>query len=166
VSASTEVARAGFHEIATLIERLRIETEIEEGTMKTDVMSIMENILRAESEEEVLARQEAGTVASQDYTYRVFFLDKNGIDWKTTAPQYREQGAFPFYALLRVRDAETDKEIVVSAGGATCVAVLDRLVQLGSLNKERALMFVEKPVSSGFSVLLLKPVAMAKSAKQ
>lgn len=168
VMTTTEVAQKTpqFREIAALVDRLKSETEVTDGELKTDVLSIMENILNAESEEEVFERQEAGTVASKDYLNRVFLLDKNGIEWKVTAPAFRDQGAFPFYALLRATDAETEKEVVVSCGGASCVAVLDKLSRIGSLDKSRALMFVEKPVSSGFSVILLRPVNVGKRAQK
>ena len=160
-----------FRAMKNLIDRLKIETELgsSEGGFRTDVASIMENILRAETEDEVFARQDAGTVATKDYVNRPFRLTPEDVTWKMTGPAFREAGAFPFYALIKVTDVQSGDSLILNGGGATFVAVLDRLIQLGGLSGYeneggRTLMIVEKPVASGFSVLLLKPVATGKKA--
>lgn len=151
-----------FAELSALVERLKLETTIgAEDEFRVDIASIMENILRAESEEEVFARQEAGGVASKDYVNRPFTLQVEGIQWKPTGAAFRADGAFPFYAMLNVVDSETGNEMLINAGGATVVAVLDRLARLGALDDARSLMFVEKPVASGYTVILLRPIKTA-----
>jgi hypothetical protein len=150
-----------FTEIAALVERLKIETQIPDDEFRADIAAIMENILRADSEEEVFARQEAGGVASKDYVNRPFTLSVEGIQWKLTGHAFREGGSFPFYAMLKVVDSETGNDMLINAGGATVVAVLDKLARLGALDEPRSLMFVEKPVASGFSVILLRPIKTA-----
>lgn len=158
----TDVALpAQFTEMASMIARLQLETQLPDDGFRVDIASIMENILRADTEEEIFARQDAGSVASKDFTNRPFFLKSSDVTWKMTAAGFREQGAFPFFALLKVRDADTGQDVVVNAGGATVVAVLDKLTRIGALDEERCLMFVEKPVTSGFSVILLRPVKVA-----
>jgi hypothetical protein len=144
-----------------------------------DALYIMDNILAAETEEELFARQEAGATAGRDFVNRPFRLLPENVTWKKSNDGFIKQGGFPFWALLRVLDMETDEYVVIDCGGKSVVAVLDKLLQFDDESRPlqsrsferfraeggRPLQFVAKPVSSGQAVLLLKPVATGTATR-
>lgn len=153
---------AQYPAISRMMQRLALETEItDEDGFRYDIADIIENIVNGETIEDVFARQEAGSLASKDFTNTPFTLDKSRITWKKSN---LGGSTFPFFALLRVVDSD-GVERVINAGGATTVAVLDTLTVRGYLDEERTLMFVEKPTASGYSIIMLKPVNVPRQGK-
>ena len=151
-------------EIRRLLGKLSLEATQDNGG-RDAAMAIMESILKAETLEEAFDRQEAGTVSSKDFTLRPFRLLPENISWKKSASGYIEQGGFPFYALLRVTDMATGDEVVVDSGSPSVISILEKALSLDSFEPFRAdggmpLQFVGKPVSSGYSIVMLKPVAV------
>jgi hypothetical protein len=162
----TDVAMpAQFAAIQNLMGKLTEAVNDPEAGSQYDIYSIMDNILAAESEEEVFTRQEAGSTASKDYINRPFTLLAENITWRKTAAAYLEQGAFPFYAMCRVHDVNEEEEVVLNGGGASFVAVLSKLQDFGALDGKRQFMLVEKPVASGNTVILVKPVGKVPTAR-
>jgi hypothetical protein len=140
-------------------------------------MAIMENILRAETEEELFERQNAGTISSKDFTLRPFRLLPENIDWKKSNPGYVEQGGFPYYVLLRAVTMDDGADVVLDSGSPSVLSILEKLVEFDSEDRPiekraferfredggRPLQFVEKPVASGYSVIMLMPVTVVES---
>lgn len=155
--------------IRSLIGKLELEATVDS---KSSTYSIMERILAAETEEEIFDAQEAGSIGSKDHTLQPFRLQASGIEWKKSGQVYIDQGGFPYYALLHVTDIATGEELVINAGGPSVVSVLSNLLSLDGDERPiekrpferyreeggRPLQFVPKPVASGFSVILLRPV--------
>lgn len=154
-------------EVRLLLTKLKNEVEFaadQPGT--TAAWQIMESMLAAENEEELFDRQEAGAIASKDFTLRPFRLQEGDIQWKKSSQGFVEQGAFPFYALLHVTDMESGDHVVIDSGSPSVIGVLSKLIDLKGFERfeadgGRPFQFVAKPVSSGYSVILLKPVATA-----
>lgn len=160
---------ANLNEVRLLLTRLQNEVSFTEENGGT-ALSIMESMLAAESEEELFDRQEAGAVSSKDFVLRPFRLLPENIQWKNSNKAYIEQGGFPFYALITVTDMETGDRVVIDSGSPSVISILSKLVEFDDPSRAvrsfephrerggRPLQFVEKPVSSGYSVILLKPV--------
>lgn len=160
-------------EIRRLLGKLSLEAATDNSSRDAQ-MAILENILRAETLEEAFQRQEAGTIASKEFTLRPFRLLPENIDWKKSASGYVEQGGFPFYALLRVTEMGSGEEIVVNTGSISTIGVLEKALEfddesrpteLRSFESHRndgglPLQFVAKTMASGFDVILLMPVAV------
>jgi hypothetical protein len=127
----------------------------------TAVLSIMDNILAAETEDDIFAAANAGTTSGKDYLDRPFLLPSENIDWKLSGAVFREQGNFPFYALFRAIDMGTGEEITVNCGGFSFVTTLWQLSALGHLDKYDAdggmpLVIRSKPAANGNVLLLHK----------
>lgn len=162
-AAETKVltAKEKYPVLHRMVTQLAIETDL--GERDYDVESIMETILSGETAEEIFANQELGSIASQDYLGKPFYLKKEGITWmKSTL----ESGAFPFFAMIRVRDLETDEEVTINGGGTSFVSVLWKLADVGWLDDEKALILEGKQTGRGFTVVLVKPYALPKSQKK
>lgn len=139
----------------------RITEDTDSTQAGQDAASIMESILSAETEEGVFAAQEGGSLSTQDYVNKPFRLLPENVQFRKSTI---EGQGLPFYALMRVTDEETGDELVVNGGGNSFVSVLWKLIQLGALegygkSGGRMFMVAEKGTQSGFTVLLLKPLA-------
>lgn len=165
---------ASLTEVRTLLTRLQNEVQFAEESGGT-ALSIMESMLAAESEEELFDRQEAGAISSKDFVLRPFRLLPENIQWKKSNQAFVEQGGFPFYALITVTDMETGERVVIDTGSPSCISVLSKLVEFDEETRPkrsfepfrekggRPLQFVGKPVASGNTVILLKPVITAEA---
>lgn len=158
-------------EIAKLIRKLDLEVASVEASGGSDsALIIMENILAAETEEELFRIQSQGTTSGKDYTGRAFRLAELDIEWKRSRTSYVEQGAFPYYALLHVTDMETGNRVVLDCGGKTFVTVLAKLQELDGFTRfdeegGRPLMLQSHPTGNGdFAWLSLHPVVTAPPA--
>lgn len=163
-------------EIAMLVRKLDFESQSSDS--RAAALSIMEGMLRAETEEELFERQEAGTVSSKDFILRPFRLLAENVQWKKSSAVLIEQGGFPYYALLTVTDMETGTDVVVDSGAPSVISVLSKLLDMDTDDRPmekraferfradggRPLQFVEKPVSAG-NVIMLKPV-VTEAAKR
>lgn len=166
-------ASVALPQIAAMIRDLEVRAQNTSGS--DAAMSIMESILGSDTEEDLFRNAEAGTIASKDFTEIPFRLKLDGIAWHRSAEGYIQQGQFPIYAMLTVDRIDTGERCVINAGGLSTVAVLFRLSQF-ELDGSRAevdkpfspyadaggrpFQFVSRPTQSGFSVILLKPVAV------
>lgn len=97
------------------------------------VLGIMEDILSAETFEEIFAAQEKGGMTSgKDFANRPFFLQGSDIQW-----QKSRHKAVPFYALMKVTDFASGEEIMLNCGGKTFVCVLRGLQMAGYFTEEK-----------------------------
>lgn len=171
-----EVIPAGvaLPQIAAMIRRL--ESAALTADDRATQLRIMENILSAEDEESLFRAQEAGTVSSKNFLEIPFRLRAAGIEWRQSAPQYVEQGQFPVYALLTVETLEHGDTVVVNAGGLSTCAVLAKMTEWDEDTSRpvekrpfaayeedggRPMQFVARTTTSGYDVILLKPVVVA-----
>lgn len=140
--------------IAAFARAVELESTMDNGGAVRD---IMEQILSAESIEDVFAAADAGTISGKDMADVPFFLRKDDIEWKMSASAYRENGQFPFYTLLRVGDLETGEKKVVSCGGSTFVTTIWRLIQIGAFEKfdDRGMPLVIKAKPTGLGAVLI-----------
>lgn len=128
--------------------------------------SIMGNILSAETEEDILAAGDAGTLSSDEYVGIPFRVKDSAITWKFTADRYLKEGAFPFFALVNIVDAD-NKPQTMTAGGMSVVATLYALQKKGIIaqygEQGMPLVIDSKKTNAGFDVLFLrKPDDKAK----
>lgn len=152
--------------LVRMIQSLAIEVSLPDEESSFDIGAIMDNILTAETEEEVFARQSLNTTATKDYTNKPFTLKGEDITWRKSAQAFIDQGAFPFFALFKATDTESGEEITLNGGGATFCAVLRRLQELGGFDDYpdgRPLMIVGKPTLSGQEVITLRPLSTPKT---
>lgn len=151
-----------FEAIAKLMATLEeVAESTSEETHKFDIFSIMENILTAETPEELWERQEAGGISSKDYINQPFQLLADNLTWRRSQLQ-GSSTTFPFYAMLRVHDMATDTEKIINGGGFSFVSVLSKLQEWNMLTDEYTYQLVEKQTSNGYNVVLIKPVAGPK----
>jgi hypothetical protein len=149
-----------FPTLMRMVKQLATEVQLQDR--EYNIESIMEQILSGESAEEIFQAQDLGSVASKDYIGRPFYLKTDGVTWmKSTL----EDGTFPFYAMIRVRDLESEDEVTLNGGGASFVSVLWKLQDIGFLDEEKALVLESKKTSAGYEVVLVKPYALPKSVK-
>ncbi len=162
---STDVEQTReFRAVAGLMTRLAevVETDPMEAN-KADILAIMENILTAETPEELWARQEAGGTSSKDYINQPFTLRDEDITWKRSTIQ--GPTTFPYYAMCKVTDVATGNDVMLNGGGFSFVSVLSKLQEFDLLDGVNTFQLVEKGTSSGNTVILVKPVAVASPAK-
>jgi len=164
---SSEVAqKVTFTAVANLMTRLSdVAESTSEETHKYDILSIMENILNAETPEELWERQQAGGLSSKDYINKPFQLLSDNLTWRKSTLTGSDT-TFPFYAMCRVNDVESGEEKVVNGGGFSFVSVLSKLQEFGMLDEKHTYQLVEKQTSAGYNVVLIMPVATAASAKR
>ena len=129
------------------------ETRSEDGF----VLDIMESVLAAETVDAIFAAAESGGISGQDFVGRPFELSADGLDFVLTAELYRNQGAFPFYARMRVTDLDTGEVSNVTCGGKSVVTILYALKSKGFLDAGFGLVIAEIPTASGMVALTLKP---------
>lgn len=161
--------RNGLSNLRLMVQQLEIEATIQDGDSIDAALDIMENILSATTEEELFEAQEAGTLSGKNYTNIPFRLRADGIEWKKSGPGFVGEGGFPYYCLLRISDMESTKTQVLTCGGKTFVATVRKLQQLQAFDRfdaegGRPMQLVGKTVSSGFDVLLLKPLSAQPEA--
>lgn len=148
-----------FKAVAALMNRLSIETDLDPvEANKGDILAIMENILTAETPEELWDAQEAGGLSSKEFINRPFTLLTEDVVWKKST--IVGPTTFPYYAMVTVTDVGTGERLVVNGGGFSFVSVLSKLQEFDMLNDKHAYQLVEKGTSSGNTVILVKPVAV------
>jgi hypothetical protein len=152
-----------FRAVAQLMNRLSVETDLDPvEANKADILAIMENILAAETPEELWARQEAGGTSSKDYTNQPFTLKSEDVVWKKST--IVGPTTFPYYAMCKVIDVATGNEVMLNGGGFSFVSVISKLQDFEMLDGVNTFQLVEKATSSGNTVILVKPVAIAPVA--
>lgn len=156
-------------QIARMIQD--IETRATGTDSRLVQFEILESMLGAENEEALFSAQEATTVASKDFIEIPFRLQAEDIRWYASAPNYVEQGGFPFYALLTVTTIQHGDRVVVNAGGLSVIGILRKLLEWEETKPAdekpfapyadeggKPLQFVSRATNGGFNVVLLKPV--------
>lgn len=112
-----------------MVRALEIESTMDTEGPNPAVYNILNAILSADTENDVLAAAMAGTTSGKDFADVPFRLRKEDIQWKVSGGLYRTQGAFPFYALCEVTELQTGERRVISCGGSTFCAVMWRFIQ-------------------------------------
>lgn len=154
-------------EVLNLARKIDIESSLDNSGANTATLDIMAQILRAESAEDVFAASNAGAVSAKDFIGIPFKFHSKDLAWKRSAAVFRENGNFPYYMLVRCTNLQTGEEFVMTCGAPSVIAVLWRLGELGELERgdetEDGSSFIldSKPVSSGFSVILIRPFKLA-----
>lgn len=126
---STAVAETvpQFPHLANMVRDLNSRAVAREETGESVVTQIMEQILAADTLEDLFRAQEAGTVAGKSYTDRPFLLLPENVEWRRSRDVFIEAGGFPFFFFARVRDLETGDDVVINCGGQTVVAMMYKL---------------------------------------
>lgn len=106
-----------------------------EGDKDAFVMRVMEDILTAESFDDVFAAQEQGMVAGKDFTGRPFYL--RGDDIQIRPSTITGPGGFTHFAIFRVTEIATGETVTVNCGGKSFMAALFRLRDLGYFLPEK-----------------------------
>lgn len=151
-----------------MVRVMALEAEVS-GADKSDdfVMDVMENILQADSVEDIFAAQESGMISGKDFTARPFYLSTDGI---SIVRSNIEGGGLPFYALLRVTEIATGEEVALNCGGKTFMAVLHALMKKDYFDVTdenplgRSVVIIGTPSPAG-AYLSLKPFVI-KTAKE
>ena len=152
-----------------MVLRLGAETNLQQEEIREDtedfVFGILDNILSAETEEEIFDAQDAGSTSGKDFLDRPFTLHEDGLTFRKTS--ILQENVFPYYAQMRVAEISTGEEYFITCGGLSVVAVLFALRQHGSLNVDggKALVFRGKPTQSGMTRLEIRPAKMPKRDK-
>lgn len=162
----SEVAiREDYTHVHQMLSRLSIEASLEsnEQSAREIQLSIMEQILSAETEEDVYAAQEAGTTGTKDFVGIPFRVREADIAWRRSGV---EGGGFPYYAVLNATRLDTGEAITLSGGGITFVAALDRLLSLDTFRAHeedggKPLIITSKTTGKGYEVLMLKSFNLA-----
>ena len=161
-----EALEKKFVNLRRMVNQLSTEVDLEGPAF--DVDAFMERILSGETEEEVFEAQELGSIATQDYLGKPFFLRPDDVKWMRSTIEDAARW-FPFYAFLKVRDLESGEMVSLNGGGTSFVTVLWRLLDMGAFNgfedDGRAFVLEGKKTGKGFDVVLLKPYKLPKTAK-
>jgi hypothetical protein len=133
----------------------RISLEI--GTAQNSgsfVMDLLENILSAETPEEIFEAQQVGNINGQDFADRPFVFHPDDVQWMPST----KGGQVKFYAMMRVKEYETDEELTVACGGLSFMVTLESLRIKGYFKDgPRTMVIRTKKTNSGTDVLLLMP---------
>jgi hypothetical protein len=144
-----------------------LESTIDDSETNPAVLDIMASILTAEDNEDaIFAAANAGAISGKDFANKPFLLKSADIQWKRSGAVYRDQGGFPWYALMHITDLETGEERVMTCGGLSIVTTIWKLQRAGILDKYEdgmPLVFTEKATGSGFNTLLLNKYIMPKA---
>jgi hypothetical protein len=170
---TTDVALSETHpRLAEMMKSIHLAASFDTSPGGNDfVMDLMEQILRATSEDEIFELQESGMVAGKDFAGRPFLIKAEDIQWKNAGQTYIDQGAFPYYAIFKVTTMDTAEEVVVNCGGKTFVATIWALMNNNdgdALSPERfpdgrPLVIKANPSPNG-AYLTVAPVRMPQPA--
>ena len=155
-------------EVLELARAIDIESSLDDSGGNAATLEIMAAILRAGTAEDVFAASNAGAVSAKDFVGIPFKFHTKDLSWKRSAAVFRENGNFPYYMLVRCTNLQTGEEFVMTCGAPSVIAVLFQLGRLGELEKNdetdggSSFILDSKPVSSGFSVLLIRPFKLAE----
>ena len=159
MTTSTALAPANLPpEVALMMNTLR-EIAVEDDSMGTS-LQIMDTILAQSTEEEIFGAAEAGTISSENYVGIPFRVKSDSISWRKSAPQYTDEGAFPYYALIRIAD-EDGKPAVLNCGGVSVVPTIFALWDKGILERYDAdggmpLVLAVEKTNSGWDLIKLR----------
>ncbi len=93
------------------------------------VMSVMEQILNAESFDDIFAAQEQGMTSGKDFTDRPFLL--RGEDILIRPSTIESAGGFTHFAIFKVTEIASGEVFTLNCGGKTFMAVLFKLRDRG-----------------------------------
>lgn len=124
-----------YPNLVNLLHTLRDETTVDEDQDADEfVMGLMEQILSAETIDDIFAAQEAGAKAGKDFTNRPFLLKGENLAFRRS----RLKTGFPFYAVMTVTEIATGDEVQLTCGGKTFMAVVTALRDRGYFNDDPA----------------------------
>lgn len=154
--------------VQQLLKRLALNATIDDRSSAQ--FAIMDQILQATTLDEILKAADAGTLSGQDFTGKPFLLHSDNVEFHRSAMNYIGDGGFPYYALLRVRDLQTQAERVLSCGGFGFIATLDSMLRLGIIQKfdeqgGMPLILRAKSTASGYEVLILEPAPIVSTVR-
>lgn len=172
-SDSAVAQRKDFPALKEMVVSLYEETGGENGDVvptEDFVLSVMDQILSAETEDDIFELQEAGTTAGKDFTNIPFFLRAEDVTFQRAQQVYIDAGGFPYFARMTVTEAATGEQQVISTGAKTLVAAIYSLRRLGALDgtrndgKGKALVIKDHPSANG-AWLSIAPFVMPTAGK-
>lgn len=170
----TDLAQIGerFPHLVKMATRLHEAAQQSTADPASLQMEIVGRMLEAESEEDLFARQDAGTVAAKDWLNQPFRLRKDGVSVRTSA---LDDSTLPWYVLLSVTDFTTGEAFTINTGAPSVIAILDKLIQWDDEGKGsfsdwdgvggRAFQFVGKAMGSGNELLHIIPLEKQSAKK-
>lgn len=134
MSNPTTVATVESHvALAAMVRDLAQITDLVEsegGNSDAFVMDLMDQILRADSFDEIFAAQESGMTSGKDFADIPFIIERpQDVEWRRSSDANIAQGGFPFYSIMKVTTVGDDnpRQVTLNCGGKTFVAVLYKL---------------------------------------
>jgi hypothetical protein len=130
-TATTEVA--AVRKFPALARMGRVLHEIiqdtEDNRQATDefVFQIMEEMLTADSLEELFAASEAGTVSGKDFIDRPFRLKTENIQWAEAKPEFVAAGGMKFFVRLNVLEIATGEAVTITTGAKSVLIAVFRM---------------------------------------
>jgi len=121
--------------LRAMVQNLRTETEDLAVDSDVFVMDLMEQILAADTVEDIFAAQEAGLLSGKDFTNRPFLLKEEDI----IVVRSNLRTGFPFYARMQVTEIGMgEPPLTLACGGKTFMAVLLALRTKGYFKTDKA----------------------------
>lgn len=151
-------------EVRKMVQLLALEAETSKDSGNDFVFGLMDEILSAESEEDIFAAQDKGLMSGQDFSNNPFYLAEDNILIKRSTIVGGD--GLPFYAMMTVTEIATGEERALNCGGKTFMAVLHALRQIGYFNVTeenplgRSVVIISTPSPAG-AYLSLKPYKVA-----
>lgn len=102
----------------------------------------------------IMEASDAGTTSGEDYLNTPFRVRTQDVSWRKSGDQFKDQGGFPYYALVRTTDVD-GTPMVLSCGGQSVVPTLFALWDNDHLEGD-GLVFVLSTVRTGSNYDLLK----------
>lgn len=173
---STDVAqRSDFPALAQAI--VEIGTEAQNNQMFTTdqnrdfVHGVLENILNAESWDDIFEAQDSGMQSGKDFVGIPFLIASAAdIEWRTSTKGDTSQGAFPYFAVITATELQTGEPVTFGCGATTFCVALHQLKKRGYFDDQpeegRALVIQEHPTDEGRSYLTIRPYKQPERGKR
>lgn len=155
-----------FPQMAKMIRTLEERMVDFEGD-DTVAVRIADELLAAETEEELFALNAGETIASKEFLGKPFLFGADDVKFLRSTI---EDGSFPFFALITVVDLADGAVKVINSGAMSVLPILYKLLQWHADGRDtftkfeggrRPFQFVDKETRSGWRVVKLVPVQLA-----
>jgi hypothetical protein len=151
--------------VLEMAKRIHVNASLDEGTDPAVIAAIMDKIMTADTESEIFAAANAGSIAGKDYTDRPFTLHNDDWGWKISSDVYKSDTGFPYYILADVTDLETGERLSINCGGFAFCCTMYKLREVGIFQEYdelggMPLILKNKPTARGFNVVLLNKYVM------
>ncbi len=166
---TAEVATTNEHSaLVAMLEDLNnvaVQDENEERDIQKFLADIMDNILSAESFEDIFEAQNAGMTSGKDFADIPFFVED--VEWRrSTITNDDGKVAFPFYAIMKVHPQDDpDKTVVLNTGGLTIVSTIYALWKKGYFKESRLVRIKRTETDAGRAFLSLWAVKQPTSKR-